>query len=96
MNFITKLLILIDLKRDSYNSILVIIDWLIKIVYYKPIKIIINAPGLANVILNVVVWQHGLFDPIVSDKSLLFTSKFWSSLYYFLDIKWRLSIALYP
>ena len=47
-------------------------------VYYKPVKVTINAPGLAEVILNVVVWHHGLPDLIVSDRGSLFTSKFWS------------------
>ena len=32
----------------------------------------------------------------MSDKSLLFTSKFWSSLYYFFSIKQRLLTAFHP
>ena len=35
----TGLLILINLKQENYNSILVIINWLIKMVYYKLVKI---------------------------------------------------------
>ena len=35
-----------DWKGDSYNSILVIIDWLTKIVHYEPVKVTINAPQL--------------------------------------------------
>ena len=31
-------------------------------VYYEPVKVIINAPGQAEVIVNVVVWHHGLSD----------------------------------
>ena len=46
--------------------------------YYKPAKVTINTPGLAKVILDVVVWHHGFFNSIVSDKDLLFISKFWS------------------
>ena len=64
-------------------------------VHYKPVKITINASGLAEVILDVVVRYHGLPNSIVSDISSLFTSKFWSSLCYFLGIKPRLSIAFY-
>ena len=88
--------ILTDWKGDGYNFILVIIDWLTKMVYYKYVKVIINAPGLANVILDVVVRHHGLPDSIVSDRGSFFTSKFWSSLCYFIDIKQRLSTAFYP
>ena len=55
MDFITGLPILTDWKGDSYDSILVIVDWLTKMVHYKPVKVTINAPGLAEVIINVVV-----------------------------------------
>ena len=95
MDFVTGLPILTDWKGDSYNSILVIVNWLIKMVYYKPVKVTINAPGLAKVIINVVVRQHGLPDSIVTNRGSLFTSKFWSLLCYFLGIKQRLSIAFH-
>ena len=65
-------------------------------VYYKPVKITIDAPGLAEVIIDVVVRHHGLPDSIVTDRGALFTSKFWSSLCYFLGIKRRLSTAFHP
>ena len=67
MDFVTGLLILIDWKGDSYNSILVIVDWLTKIIYYKPVKIIIDAPGLAKIIIDMVVRHHNLLDLIVTD-----------------------------
>ena len=96
MDFVTGLPILTDWKEDSYDSILVIIDRLTKMVYYEPIKVNINAPGLAEVIIDVVVKHHDLPDSIVTDRGLLFTSKFWSSLCYFLGIKQRLSTIFYP
>ena len=37
--FVTSLPILINWKRDNYNSILVIVDWLTKMVHYKLVKI---------------------------------------------------------
>ena len=55
MDFVTRLPILTDWKRENYDSILVIIDWLIKIVHYEPVIVIINILGLAKVILDVVV-----------------------------------------
>ena len=64
-------------------------------VHYEPVKVTINAPGLAEVIINVVVRHHGLPDSIVTDRRSLFTSKFWSLLSYFLGIKRRLSTAFY-
>ena len=64
-------------------------------VHYEPVKVTIDAPGLAKVILDVVVWHHAIPDLIITDRGLLFTSKFWSSLYYFLNIKQKLSTAFH-
>ena len=96
MDFVTGLPILTDWKRDSDNSILVIVNQLTKMVHYKLVKVTINAPGLAEVIIDVVMKHHGLPDSIVTNRGSLFTSKFWSSLCYFLGIKQRLSNAFHP
>ncbi len=85
-----------DWKGDSYDSILVIVDRLTKIVHYVPVKVTIDAPGLAEVIKDVIVRHHGVPGSIVTDRGSLFTSKFWSSLYYFLGIKRKLSTAFHP
>lgn len=91
-----KFLVSSNYKGKTYNLILVIVNQLTKIVYYKPVKITINATNLVNIIINIVVHHYGLLDLIISDCSLVFTSKFWLSLYYFLGIKWRLSTTFYP
>ena len=65
-------------------------------VYYEPVKVTIDTPGLAEVIIDVVVQHHRLPDSIVNDRGSLFTSKFWSSLFYFLSIKRRLSSTFHP
>ena len=96
IDFVIGLLILTDWKGDNYDSILVIVDWLTKMVHYKPVKVTIDAPGLAKVIINVVVRQHSFSDSIVTDRGSLFTSKFWSLLCYFLSIKRRLSTTFHP
>ena len=76
-----------DWKGDNYDSILVIVNQLIKMVYYKPVKVIINTPGLAKVIIDIVVRHYGLLDSIVTNQGSLFILKFWSSLCYFFGIK---------
>ena len=96
MDFVTGLPVSTDWKGETYDSILVIDDWLTKMVHYKPVKVTLDAPGLAEVILDVIVRHHGLPDSIVTDRGLLFTLKFWSSLCYFLGIKRRLSTAFHP
>ena len=74
-------------KSNSYNLILVIIDQLTKIVHYIPVKVMINISDLAKVIINIIVRHHGVLESIVTDQGLLFTFKFWSLLYYFIEIK---------
>ena len=96
IDFVTGLPVLIDWKRNSYNSILVIVNWLTKMIYYKPVKITLDVSGLAEVIIDVIVRHHRLLDSIVTNWGSLFTSKFWSSLCYFLGIKRRLSTAFHP
>ena len=91
----TGLHISINWKRDSYNSILVIVDWLTKMVHYKLVKITIDAPSLAKVIINMIVWHYDLPNSIVTNRGSLFILKFWSLLCYFLAIKQCLSTAFH-
>ncbi len=65
-------------------------------VHYELVKVTIDVPGLAKVILDMIVRHHSLPDSIVSDQGFVFISKFWSSLCYFFGIKRRLSTAFYP
>ena len=96
IDFIMDFPVSTNWKEDSYNLILVIVNQLAKMVYYNPVKVTINTPGLAKIIIDVVVKYHGLPDSIVNDQESLFTSKFWSLLCYFLGIKQGLSTAFYP
>ncbi len=95
MDFVTGLLVSTNCKSDTYDSILLIVDRLTKMVHYEPVKVIIDASGLAEVILIVVVRHHGLSDLIVSDRGSVFTLKFWSSLCDFFGIKRRLSTTFH-
>ena len=96
MDFVTSLPLFADWKGDSYDMILVIVDCLTKMVHYEPVKVIINVSGLTKRIIDVVIRNHELPDSIISDRGAIFTSKFWSSLFYFLGIKRRLSTAFHP
>ena len=96
MDFVTSLPLSADWKDNNYDSILVIVDQLTKMMYYKPVKVTINAPRLAEVIIDVVVWHHGLPNLIVTNTGSFLTSKFWSSLCYFFRVKRRLSTAFHP
>ena len=67
IDFVTRLPLSSDWKGDSYNSIHVTIDRLTKIVHYEPVKVIIDALGLVEVILDVVVQYYGLPNSIISE-----------------------------
>ena len=95
MDFVMSLLILTDWKGDSYDSILIIVDRLTKMVHYELVKVTIDTPGLAEVIINVVVRHHSLPDSIITNWGSFFTSKFWSSLCYFFGIKRKLSTVFH-
>lgn len=96
IDFIIALPIPTNWKRNIYDSILIIVNWLIKILYYERVKVTIDATKLVEVIFDMIVQYYGLPNLIVTDRSLLFTSKFWLSLYYFLSIKRKLSIIFHP
>ncbi len=95
MHFVTGLPVSTNWKGETYDSILVIVDQLIKIVYYEPVKMIINAPALAEVIIEAVMWHYDLPDLIVCNWDSVFILKFWSSCCYFLGIKRKLSTAFH-
>lgn len=54
-------------KCESYDSILMIVNLLTKIVYYKSVKIMINAPKQAKIIIDIVVHHHNIFKSILMD-----------------------------
>ena len=56
MDFFTGLASLTNWKGESYDSILVIVDQLTKMVYYKPVKVIINAQDQLK---SSQIWQFG-------------------------------------
>ena len=52
MDFIRGLLLFTAWKSNNYNWILIILNRLTKIVDYKLVKVIIDAPRLAKLIIN--------------------------------------------
>lgn len=76
----TGLPLFADQKSDNYDLILIIGNRLTKMIHYKLVKVIINIPRLADVIIDVVVRHHSFLDSILSDCKAIFTFKFWSLL----------------
>ena len=64
-------------------------------VYYKPVKITFDVPGLVKVILTIVICYHSFSNLIITNRGSLFISKFWLLLCYFFGIKYWLFIVFY-
>lgn len=67
MNFVTDLLVSTNWRGDSYDFILVIVNCLTNIVYDKPVKVTMDIPSLAKVIIDVVMYHHNIFKSIIMD-----------------------------
>ena len=77
MNFIVKLSFLKKfLTEVFYDSILTIVNQLMKEVQFIPYKKASNAEELAYMFLQNVTALQGLPDKIISDRDKLFTSNF--------------------
>ena len=77
MNFIVKLSLLKKfLTKVSYNSILTIVDWLIKEVHFILYKKVLNAEELTYIFLKNVTALQDLSDKIIFNRDKLFMLKF--------------------
>ena len=76
MGFVTSLSFLNNWKIDKYDSILIIVKWLTKMVYYKLIELIINKWKFRKRIIDVIVRHQSLPDSIVTNRNSLFTLKY--------------------
>lgn len=81
--FYNKLTNIEDQKRNICNLILIIIDILIKRIYYKLVKTSIYIIKEAKIIIHVIITYYKFLDSIMSNNNMLFISKFWSILCYF-------------
>jgi len=90
-DFITKLLL-----AQEYNSILVVVDKLTKMVHFIPTTEKISAKELARLFKNNIWKLHGLSESIISDRGLQFTAGIIQELNRILEIESKLSTAFYP
>jgi len=81
--------------RRVYNSILVIYNRFSKLVFYVPVNKTIDAPSLVEVLYYTVILKYGAPKSFVIDRRTVFTSKYWSNIIYYFNIKRRFSIAFY-
>jgi len=90
-DFITKLPL-----AQGYDSILVVVDRLTKIVHFIPTTEKTSAEGLARLFRDNMWKLHGLPESIRSDKGPQFAAGLRRELNGILGIKRKLSMAFYP
>ena len=90
-DFITKLPL-----AQGYDSILVVVNKLTKIVHFIPTTEKTSAEGLARLFRNNMWKLHGLPESIISDRGPQFTAGLMKELNAMLGIKSKLSTAFHP
>ena len=80
----------------GYDAILVVVDYLTKMVHIAPTITAVSAPKLARLFINTVFKHHGMPRVIVSDRDIRINSTFWLHLMERLGAKTSLSTAYHP
>jgi transposase InsO family protein len=82
--------------RASYDSIWVVVDRLMKVAHFIPVKTTYNSGVLAELYMSWIVCLHGVPKKIVSDRGTQFTSHFWQHLHEALGTHLKFSSAYHP
>jgi len=90
-DFITKLPLV-----QGYNSILVVVDWLTKMVYFIPTTEKTLVEGLARLFRDNVWKLYGLLESIISDRGPQFVARLMRELNGILGIESKLLTAFHP
>jgi len=90
-DFITKLPL-----AQGYDTILVVVDWLTKMVHFIPTAEKTMAEGLAKLFRDNVWKLHGLPKSIISDRGLQFMAGLMRELNQILGIKSKMSTVFHP
>ena len=67
----------------------------LNILIYSILIILINTSDLTELFIDMILKNYNSFISIITDCRFLFMSSYWSSFYYQLRIKWKLSTAFY-
>lgn len=81
-------------KRDQ-DAILVVVDRYTKMARYLPCSKKLDAEDLAELLVREIFEKHGVPENIVSDRGVLFTSKYWSTFCFYLRVTRKLSTAFH-
>ena len=80
----------------GFESIVVYVDRLTKMMHCQPTHTNVKAPALAKILFDTVVRLHGLPDDIVSDRDPKFKGHFWRVLFDHVGVELKMSTAYHP
>ena len=83
-------------SKSGNDAIFVIVDKFSKMVHYIPTVTTIDAPSLAELLINNVIKLHGLPNVIISDRDPRFTSSYWNAVMKQLTVKLSMSTSYHP
>ena len=87
MDIIVGLPLSADADSKVYDAILVTIDRFTKMAKYFPIHETINAHELADLFHRQIVCSFKTLSSIISDHGSIFTSQFWLSLCFYMQVR---------
>lgn len=82
--------------KTGYDSIVVFVDKLTKMVHYSPAHIKDTAVDIAKIFIKDIFKLHGLPRTIISDRDTRFTGHFWRSVFRTLGTRLAMSTAFHP
>ena len=92
MDFITGL----PRTRSGYDSIWVVVNRLMKVAHFIPVKTTYMCAKLVKIYMTRIVCLQGVPRTIVSDRGTQFTSKFWNQLHETLGTRLEFSLTFHP
>ena len=82
--------------KASHDALLVVMDYLTKMVILRPTFCIASAVDIAKLFVDSVVRVHKLPKTIVSDRDSRFTSHFWRELFKNIGTTLAMSSGFHP
>lgn len=82
--------------KKGFDSVVVFVDRLSKMVHIEPCTKTVGAEGLAEIYENRIFRYHGFPQDIVSDRDVRFASHFWQAIQKRLGVKLSRSTAKHP
>uniref|UniRef100_A0A8R7UA39 Integrase catalytic domain-containing protein n=1 Tax=Triticum urartu TaxID=4572 RepID=A0A8R7UA39_TRIUA len=83
-------------QSNKCNCILVVVDKFTRYAHFLPLTHNFTDAKVAHSYLENVYKMHGLPEAIISDRDLVFTSKFWSELLRVVDTELSMSTPYHP